>query len=106
MPAVTKIDVHIKTPLINCTPKGGNVHAQHHDDQMQWTSNDAPFTLVVTDLDTGVAQWPFVQAQPTWPVTDTGVLTLEVRQIPTYLKYTVKADRCADLDPIIIVDRN
>jgi len=27
MPAVTKIDVHIKTPIINCTPKGGNVHA-------------------------------------------------------------------------------
>ena len=109
MPALNlnKIDVHIKTPIINCTPKGGNVHAQHHNDQMRWVSNDAPFTLAFADLDgTGGAIWPFVEAQPGWPVTDTGPLTLDVNKLPTYLKYTVKADQCGPLDPIIILDRN
>ncbi len=104
MPALARIDVHIKTPVINCTPKGGHVHAARGD-QVRWVSNDAPFTLVVTNLDTGDAKWPFAEAQPTWPVTDTKLLTLKVDQIPSYFKYTVKADRCAELDPIIIVDK-
>jgi len=43
--------------------------------------------------------------QPNWPVTDTRVLTLNVPHRPAYFKYTIKAAGCADLDPIIIVDR-
>jgi hypothetical protein len=33
------------------------------------------------------------------------VLTLNVPHRPAYFKYTIKAAGCADLDPIIIVDR-
>jgi hypothetical protein len=104
MPEVRKFDVHIQTPIIRCTPKGGHVHAPSGD-QLRWDSNDAPFTLVMTDLDSGAAAWPFHEPQPNWPVTDTRVLTLNVPQRPAYFKYTIKAAGCADLDPIIIVDR-
>ena len=103
----SQVTVHIKRPVIKCTPIGGTVHVQQHDDTVQWISHDGPFTLVVTDVDdkTNTPIWPFVGAQPHWPVTDTGALTLSYPKFPVYYKYTVQAELCESLDPIIIVDR-
>ena len=104
--AATGIKIHIDPPLINCTPTGGNAH-KHNADELQWDSDDAPFTLTFYDLDSnsGNPIWPFREAQPRWPVRHTGVLTLQNGgEAPLYAKYSVKADDCPLLDPIIIID--
>ncbi|HTL91213.1 MAG TPA: hypothetical protein VL176_02635 [Steroidobacteraceae bacterium] len=104
MPA-TKIDVHIKRPIIRCTPKGGHFRGGRGN-KLRWMSNDAAFTLLVTDFDSGAPAWPFLEPQPTTAVTDTNDLTLDpALPVPAYFKYTLQADGCSDLDPIIIVDR-
>ncbi len=105
MSAARQITIHIKRPLISCTPKGGHAHCQRTD-QLQWVSQDAPFTLLFTDFDTGLTRWPFKEAEPQWPVRDTRLLTIENGSgSPLYIKYIVNADRCTALDPIIIVDK-
>jgi hypothetical protein len=113
MPAQQQITVHVKPSHIKCTPKGGHGHAAGGD-RFQWISSDnAPFTLDFADMDTLKPEWPFVEPEPTWPVTETKVLTLKDLlkdpqgvKIPRYFKYTVKAAICPeDLDPIVIVDK-
>ena len=100
-----QITVHIKPTHITCTSKGGHAHAAGGD-LFQWASNDhTPFTLEFADMDTLKPEWPFVEPEPTWPVTETKVFTVKQLNIPRYFKYTVKAAGCPDLDPIIIVDR-
>jgi len=110
MPGPQQITVHVKTPVINCTPKGGHVHAANRD-QMQWVCNDrcsgAPcrFTLEFKVLDSQTKVWPFVDPEPTWPVSETKVFTLKNEAIPRYFEYTVRVDGCTPLDPIVIVDK-
>jgi hypothetical protein len=98
------IKIHIDPPLISCTPKGGNAH-KRHGEGLQWDSDDAPFTLTFHDLDSGQPIWPFEEEQPKWPVMHTGVLTLQNGgRAALYAKYTVAANNCPPLDPIIIID--
>jgi hypothetical protein len=109
MPTRHQITVHIKPTHITCTSKGGHAHAAGGD-LFQWASNDhTPFTLEFADMDTLKPEWPFVEPEPTWPVTETKVLTLKALEnvkIPRYFKYTIKAAICPeDLDPIVIVDK-
>ena len=77
----------------------------HRIDQLRWDSKDAPFTLVVTDLDSGAVAWPFQEHSRTGrsPIPECSPSNVPHR--PAYFKYTIKAAGCADLDPIIIVDR-
>jgi hypothetical protein len=104
MPAPQQITIHVNPPLITPTPKGGHVHVGRQA-QMQWVSNDAAFTLSFEDLDTGGTEWPFIDPQPQWPVTETKVLTFKEFNITRYLKYVVTVKGCPALDPIIIIER-
>jgi hypothetical protein len=101
-----EVKIHIQPPVIRCTPNGGNAHVHQSTDDLRFDSNDAPFTLVFQNLDNIGAPpfWPFREAEPRWPVRNTGALTIE-SGTTTYLKYTVQAAGCPDLDPIIIIER-
>ena len=94
-----------KNGAITCKDKGGHVHAARGD-QIAWSGKNAQFTLVFTDLDSGVKVWPFTvdQGSVSWPRGDFNG-TLINAGIPRYYKYTVQIDGYEDLDPIVIVDK-
>lgn len=98
-----QVSIHVRNSNITCTPKGGNVHPKHGD-ELRWFSPGPSFNLVFTDFDSGKILWPFISPEPKWPVTDTGLLTLN-NDFPKYYKYVVQSAGCEDLDPIIIVDK-
>ena len=105
LPATT-VSIHVAPGVILCTPQGGNVHvyrsrAAH---AIRWRG-DAPFALEFTTFDDEAAPvWPFVQAEPDWPVREFTGTPKRVDGAPLYYKYSVSA---GDLyaDPIVIVDR-
>jgi len=103
-PAAT-ITIHVATGVILCTPQGGNVHvyrtrAAH---AIRWRG-DAPFKLEFSTFDDEAAPvWPFIQAEPDWPVREfTG--TPKGGSAALYYKYSVSAGDLY-IDPIVIVDK-
>lgn len=105
----TNIKIDVTSGVITCSPKAGLVRAVQKS-SVAWKC-DEQFTLKFQVLGgDGTAVWPFVEAQPTWPVLAfQGTLQPLVGdppsdQRPAY-KYTVIVGG-NKLDPIIIVDKN
>jgi hypothetical protein len=105
LPAVD-ITIHVGPGVIVCRPKGGNarVHRSRSERAIRWRS-DTPFRLAFTTFDDEERpEWPFVEAEPAWPVLEfTG--TPKGEAAPLYYKYSISSAGGLFLDPIVIVDK-
>jgi hypothetical protein len=100
------IHIDVTSGTVSCSPNGGHVRAVQGA-RVDWKSPHEQFALKFEVLDgSGTTAWPFIEAEPTWPVQDfQGTLKpITGGDAPAY-KYTVVSGS-KELDPIIIVDKN